>query len=113
MPSNGPGNLFPLTTTKLRGHRIVSPSFKRIWKKQCCVKKQRVSVPQLIWDEDEAELGVAQSEQSRHSDEAGMKRGEAWIRGIHWGGSSINTGLLINSNLCGEWTCSTASSCTF
>lgn len=46
--------------------------------------------------------GAADSERSGHRDGAGMKRGEAGLGGIHWGGSSINTGPLISGNLWGE-----------
>lgn len=101
----------PLSSRKWRCWAIFPLLFKRMWKKSSVVLK--TSLPQLIWSEDEAEAGGygerAVQAQGWGRDEKGWGR----IRGIHWGGSSINTGPLISGNLWGEWTCSTASFCTF
>lgn len=82
MPCNHPGNLSLLLYNQEK--RPNNFSLKRIWNINSVVLKK--FLPQLIWGKDEAQ--AADSERSRHKDEAGMKRGEAGL-GVSTGGDLL------------------------
>lgn len=99
MPCISPSNLFP---------PLIKQCFPRLSKESEKKKKKESLLYKRYLSRYEARMrlrlkpGAADSERSGHRDGAGMKRGEAGLGGIHWGGSSINTGPLISGNLWGE-----------